>query len=42
MKTALYLSVNAWRAPMLPVEKFSTQPRMDGPTKSKTAARAAE
>ena len=38
MKTAFSFSVNGASAPMLAVEKFSAQPRIEGPTKSKMAA----
>ena len=42
VKTALTRSVSPESAPMALVVKFSAQPRMEGPTKSKTAATRAE
>ncbi len=42
VNTALYLSVKPLRASMAPVEKFSAQAFIEGPTKSNTAAVTAE
>ena len=42
VNTALYLLVKPLSAPIAPVEKFSAHARMDGPTKSNSAAVIAE